>query len=73
MHGWLYSAPILLERLILLRKFLDSGTNGKRESAEVASATFLWPRNGWVCSVPNLIKGHTAEKSAPTSHCGRDE
>lgn len=38
----------------------------KRESAEVASATFLWPRNGWVCSVPNLIKGHIAEKSART-------
>lgn len=23
----------------------------------------LWPRNGWVSSVPNLIKGHAAEKS----------
>lgn len=53
--------PILLERLILLRKFLDSGTNGKRESA-VASPTFCgWAMDG-VCSVPNLIKERGPKK-----------
>lgn len=39
MHGRLYSAPILLERLILLRKFLDSGTNGNKGSADVVPPT----------------------------------
>lgn len=36
-------------------------------------ADLLWFRDGWVCSVQNLIKEQIAEKPSTPSYCERDK